>query len=102
MLTTIRRSDLWAEADHLIESREVSCAPAKSAAGGLGLIRTLAGVPSRFVRRRHIGKNFMRKSNRRRHQLFGFATGIAKHNALVARPFILIAAIAVNALRNMR
>ena len=65
-------------------------------------VRPKALNRARFTRRRHIGENFMRKSNRCRHQLFGLATGIAKHNALITCPFILIAAIAVNALRNMR
>ena len=43
----------------------------------------------------------MGKGNRRRHQLVGFAAGITEHNALVTRPFILIAAIGINALCNM-
>ena len=40
--------------------------------------------------------------NRGGHQVFGFAAGVAKHNALVASAFFFVAAIGIDALRDMR
>src|SRR3546814_116987 len=50
---------------------------------------------------RHLFQDLVRIIQRRRHEIGGFVAGIAEHDALVARAFILVSA-GVNALRDMR
>ena len=64
-------------------------------------IRPKLWLAAGFARVRHQAENFVRIENRRRHQFRRLAAGIAEHDALIARAFILVAA-RIHALGNVR